>query len=97
MERANGFIASVPIGAIDEAHGVSSGGVGAEPEEATRSCGDICRKDFGLSTASDAGEGERAESAPRALSAMASEGFVSTCGNSFCLRAISSLSFSRRW
>ncbi len=47
------------------------------------------RNDFGASSAESAGGGESSESAPRALSGMASEGVVSTCGNSCCLRAIS--------
>ena len=61
-----------------------------------RGYGDMWRKDFDSSTAKDAVEDALAEDTPRILSAMALEVIVSTCGNSFCLRAISSLSFSRR-
>src|SRR5712691_7968719 len=69
--------------------------MGIELEGVARGYGDMCRKDFDPPTGQDE-EGAQAEGAPCAVSAMVLEVVTSTCGNSFCLRAISSLSFSQR-
>jgi len=49
----------------------------------------MCRKDEVLPTGQDEEEGAQAEGPPRAVEASVWEGVTSTCGNSFCLRAIS--------
>jgi len=46
-------------------------------------------KGFRPPTGANEEEGAQAEGAPRTLSALALEVVTSTCGNSFCLRAIS--------
>src|SRR6266581_9640833 len=61
-----------------------------EPEGVARGYGDMCRKDFDPPTGQDEEEA-LAEGASRAVSATGLEGITSTCGKSFCLRAINSL------
>jgi hypothetical protein len=48
----------------------------------------MCRKDFDPPTGQGE-EGAQAKGTPRAVSAMVLDVVTSTCGNSFCLRAIS--------